>query len=575
MLRRMLPVLCAALATAVVPATAGAAPTNPAPATPTARYLVQLRPGADPAVEARALSAKGGDVRRLLHRAVRGMVADLTAAEAAALAADPDVLVVERDHVMRASVDQTAAPWGLDRVDQRALPLNGTYSYPSTAGSGVKVYVVDSGVRPTHSDLVGRVASGYAGVADGMGTQDCSGHGTHVAGIVAGTTYGVAKAATVVPVRVLDCLGTGSTSGIVAGLDWIVGVNAGAPAVVNISIGGPPSTVLDDAVRRLIAAGITVVVAAGNSAYNACLDSPARVTDAVTVGAVQSDDNRAQFSNVGPCVDLFAPGASIVSAGIAGDTATATKSGTSMAAPHVAGVAALVVSANPGISPANVALSLATNATVGAIPDPGLDSPNRLLFAATTAAATPLLIATSSMPTAQTGTAYSSTLVATGGTAPYTWGVSAGTLPAGITLSPTGVLSGTATVTGSWSFTARVADAKGQADTQALTLTVAAKTALPGAFGKSSPSNGATGRSRSSLTLSWGSSSGATSYQVCLDRVANGVCDTSWVSVGTATKWTTSNLLATTTYSWQVRALNAGGTTNANAGTWWAFTTSK
>lgn len=574
MLRRMLPVLCAALATAVVPATAGAASTNPAPA-PTTRYLVQFRPGADPTREARAASAHGADVRRVLHRALRGMVADLTAAEAAALAADPDVLTIERDHAVHASVDQTGAPWGLDRIDQAALPLNGTYSYPSTAGSGVKIYVVDSGVRATHTDLAGRVAAGYAGVADGMGTQDCSGHGTHVAGIVAGTTYGVAKAATVVPVRVLDCLGAGTTSGIVAGLDWIVGVNAGAPAVVNISIGGPPSTVLDDAVRRVIAAGITVVVAAGNSAYNACLDSPARVTDAVTVGAVQSDDNRAQYSNVGPCVDLFAPGTSVVSAGIADDFATATKSGTSMAAPHVAGAAALLVAANPGISPASVALSLATNATVGAIPDPGLDSPNRLLRTGTAVSTTPLLIATSSLPSATVGTAYSATLVATGGTAPTTWSVAAGALPAGLALSSSGVLSGTPTVAGTSSFTVQAVDARGQVDTQALTLTVAAKTALPGAFATTSPSNGATGRSRSSLTLSWGTSSGATSYQVCLDRVANGVCDTSWVSVGTATKWTASNLLATTTYSWQVRAVNAGGTTSANAGAWWAFTTSK
>ncbi|MFZ4718478.1 MAG: S8 family serine peptidase [Ilumatobacteraceae bacterium] len=570
----MLPILCAASTI-----TALSIPLDGAHAAPaaTARYLVQFRQGVAPDAEASQARADGVRVERVYRRALAGMVADLTPQQAAALASDPQVRSIERDRIVHATVDQTRAPWGLDRSDQRALPLNGTYSYPAGGGAGVKVYVIDTGVRSTHVELAGRVAPGRTLIEDGMGTEDCQGHGTHVAATVAGTTYGVAKAATIVPVRVLDCLGSGSVSAVVTGLDWVLTVNAGAPAVVNMSLGGAPSTIVDDAVRRVIRAGVPVVAAAGNAAYSACLDSPSRVPEAITVGAVQSDDNRAQYSNVGPCVDLFAPGSAIPSAWWTSDTATNVLSGTSMASPHVAGAAALLVAANPGISPAAVSAALIANSTVGAIPDPGLDSPNRLLFVATTVPSAPLAVAVTSLPGATRGAAYSSSLAAVGGTAPYSWAVAAGALPAGLTLSAGGAVAGTPTTAGTSTFTARVTDSKGAIATGSVTLTVASSTttAKPGAFGKSSPSNGATGRSRTSLTFSWAGSSGATSYQLCFDTVRNGACSTSWVTVGNATKWTASNLLATTTYEWQVRAVNASGVTDANAGTWWSLSTSK
>jgi len=578
----MLPILCAALTVAtVVPATITAA----APAA-TARYLVTFKPGAVPDTEAREAGSRGLEVRKVFRKAVRGMAVDLTPAEAAALATDPQVASIEPDRVLRASVDQTGATWGLDRIDQRGLPMNGTYSYGGN-GAGVKVYVVDTGVRSTHAELGGRVAPGYSLIQDGNGTEDCQGHGTHVAGTIAGTTYGVAKGATIVPIRVLDCLGAGSTSAVVAGLDWILTFNNGAPAVVNMSLGGSPSTIVDSAVQRLIDDGITVVVAAGNSAYSACLASPARVPAAITVGATQSDDARAQYSNFGPCLDIWAPGTGITSAGIASDTATAVKSGTSMATPHVAGAAALLKAATPSLSPAGVASALIANSTPGVVTDAQLDSPNRLLFTGGTGGTgtgggtngggttvAPLAVSTSALPGGTVGVGYSQTLTASGGTAPYTWALSSGTLPAGLTLNPsTGSIAGSPTAAGAATFTVRVTDSKATTATRSLSITVTAPvTAVPGAFGKSSPSNGAKDRS-TTLTLSWAASSGVQRYEVCYDRTKDTVCSGTWISVGTARSLSVSGLSRRATYYWQVRAVNTGGTTQANAGTWWSFTT--
>ena len=272
---------------------------------------------------------------------------------------------------------QGCATWGLDRLDSRTLPLDTQFT-PAGTGSGVKAYIVDTGVRTSHSEFTGRTVTGYSAI--GGTPQDCHGHGTHVAGTVAGTTYGVAKSATVVPVRVLDCSGSGSTSGVVDGINWAIGDHvAGTPAVLNMSLGGGASKTMDDAVAAAVADGITVVVAAGNSTDNACYYSPAREASAITVAASDQSDNIAYFSNFGSCVDIFGPGVTILSAGITSDTAAATMSGTSMAAPHVAGVAAVYLGLNTSAPPSQVASALTASASVDRITGPN-GSPNKLAY---------------------------------------------------------------------------------------------------------------------------------------------------------------------------------------------------
>ena len=274
---------------------------------------------------------------------------------------------------------QAAAPWGLDRIDQANLPLNLSYSY-GTTGAGVTVYVVDTGILATHNDFGGRVRAGYDAIGDGRNTADCNGHGTHVAGTVGGTTYGVAKAASLVAVRVLDCSGAGTLSGVIAGIDWALEYHTSGPAVINLSLGGGASSSLDAAVDRAIADGITVVVAAGNSNIDACTVSPARASNAITVGATTSSDARASYSNFGSCLDIFAPGSSISSATYTSNSATATLSGTSMASPHVAGAAARLLGASPTLRPDQVASALIAAATPNKVSGAGTGSPNRLLF---------------------------------------------------------------------------------------------------------------------------------------------------------------------------------------------------
>ncbi|WP_405852063.1 S8 family peptidase [Streptomyces sp. NBC_00090] len=345
-------------------------------------YIVTLADGTRPADVpglARTLSGRhGGSLGHVYTAALNGFSVRLPEAAARRLAAEPGVVRVEADGIATIAGTQPSPPsWGLDRIDQNSLPLNSSYTYPNT-GSGVNAYVIDTGVRLTHQDFGGRAVSGYDFVDGDADASDCQGHGTHVAGTVGGASYGVAKAAKIVSVRVLDCNGQAPWSTVIKGIDWVT-ANAVKPAVANVSIGGSTDQTVNDAVARSIAAGITYAVAGGNSNANACSSSPASLAAAITVGATDRNDARASYSNYGSCLDLFAPGSDIVSASNSGNSTSTGMSGTSMAAPHVAGAAALLLSAAPGLTPQQVRDQLVANAATGKVTNPGSGSANRLL----------------------------------------------------------------------------------------------------------------------------------------------------------------------------------------------------
>jgi subtilisin family serine protease len=341
------------------------------------QYIVVLRSDVGDVVgTARQLAAAhGASLQFIYQSALRGFSARMSSASAEALAHNPLVAYVEQDQVVTAiateTMDSNGDPWGLDRIDA-ASGLSGSYTYTLT-GQGVVAYIIDTGIRTTHSEFAGgRATSGYSAINDGNGTNDCNGHGTHVSGTVGGSTYGVAKAVHLVAVRVLDCSGSGSTSGVVAGIDWVTAHHAGAPAVANMSLGGGASTSLDNAVRNSIASGVSYAIAAGNGnfvgiAQDACNYSPARVAEAMTIGATTKTDAKTSWSNYGSCVDWFAPGNGIKSAWATSDIATNTISGTSMATPHTTGVAALFLQANPSATPQQVRDGLFAAATKGVV----------------------------------------------------------------------------------------------------------------------------------------------------------------------------------------------------------------
>jgi len=323
-------------------------------------------------------STYSASVNHRFSKALRGFVVNMPEGRLQALAKDPRVAFIEADRTIELNTTQSNATWSIDRTDQRDLPLDQLYTYDTDA-SNVNVYIIDTGIRKSHADFAGRAISGFSAINDRNGTNDCNGHGTHVAGTVGSATYGIAKQATLYAVRVLDCNGSGSLSGVIAGIDWVTN-NRIAPAVANLSLGGGASRALDNAVRNSIAAGVTYTVAAGNDNIDACTESPSRVDEALTVGASTSTDRRSSFSNWGACVDVFAPGSSITSTWSSSDRAINTISGTSMAAPLVAGVAALYLANNPTASPSEVFSAIVSNASTGRLSNAGSRSPNRLVY---------------------------------------------------------------------------------------------------------------------------------------------------------------------------------------------------
>ncbi|MEV6374109.1 S8 family peptidase [Micromonospora musae] len=394
----------------------------------------------------------GGSVARTYEAALRGFEARVDEKTAARIAADPAVAYVEQNHTVSIADTQPNPPsWGLDRIDQRNLPLNSSYTYPNTA-SNVRAYIIDTGIRFTHNDFGGRAVSGFDAI-DGGAADDCNGHGTHVAGTVGGSAYGVAKGVQLVGVRVLNCQGSGTNAQVAAGIDWVT-ANAVKPAVANMSLGGSANSSIDTAVTNSINSGITYAVAAGNgdifgNRQNACNYSPARVGPAITVGATQNNDAAASFSNFGTCVDILAPGVNITSAWYTSNTATNTISGTSMASPHVAGVAALVLSATPGLTPQQVRDNLVNNSTPNVLTNLGTGTPNRLLYVVNGSTPPPTNDFSVSVSPTSGSTAPGGSVTATVGTATtngsaQSVSLSASGLPSGATasFSPSTVTSG-------------------------------------------------------------------------------------------------------------------------------------
>ncbi|MGW5055285.1 S8 family serine peptidase [Actinokineospora sp. NPDC004072] len=428
-------------------------------------YLVVFKDAAAASVDGLARKY-GASVEHTFRHAVRGFAGTLPAKAARQLAADPGVAYVEQNATVRiAGVQPNPPSWGLDRIDQRDLPLDNSYTSPND-GAGVTAYIIDTGIRTTHSDFGGRASWG-TNTVDSNNT-DCNGHGTHVAGTVGGSAHGVAKATRLVAVKVLDCQGSGTLAGVTAGVDWVTG-NANRPAVANMSLGASgTNATLENAVRNSISSGVTYAIASGNSNADACNFTPARMPEAITVNASTNGDARASFSNYGTCTDIFAPGQDITAPWNTSDTATNTISGTSMASPHVAGAAALILAASPSLTPAQVATAMTSASTPNKISNPGTGSPNRLLYVTPGEPPTGPTITDPGQQQDVIGTPVSLQLSAAGGATPYTW--SATGLPTGLSInSATGLISGTPTVADAYSVTATVTDSRGGSDSTSFT----------------------------------------------------------------------------------------------------------
>ncbi len=554
----------------------------------------QLLYGLPVAEQAASLLATvgGGRLLQSYEHALLGFAARLSPAQAALLKLNPLVASISQDQIATADAVQAGATWGLDRVDQRNRPMDGNYVYPDSAGQGVHVYVIDTGLRATHSEFTGRVGAGRnfadrksASVVGGIGgtgdatinpsdTSDCNGHGTHVTSTAAGTVYGVAKKATVHAVRVLNCGGEGQYSWIIGGVDWVT-ANAVRPAVANMSLGGGSDNALDTAVRNSIASGITYAIAAGNSNSDACTGSPNRVAEALTVGNSTNTDAKSSSSSFGPCLDLWAPGSSITAAGNSNDTGTAVLSGTSMASPHVAGAAALVLARNTSQTPTQVGNTVVSESTPNVLTGSlGAGSPNKLLYVANTGGGTP----TDAAPQASYSFSCNGLTCAFDasassddkGIASYGWAFGDGSNGSGVTTSRTYATGG------SYSVTLTVTDTIGQTGSSQKTITATAPggnapcsncTKYSGslASGGTAYHPGDTGFSYAGGTLKGYLRGPATAdFDLFLEKKGTGLLGgTSWSIVGRAE--TTSSVenvtysAASGTYRWRVKSYSGAG----------------
>ena len=509
---------------------------------------------------------------RSFKHAVKGFTVNLSAVEIEEVRKDPRVKYIEQDQLAMAVATQTSATWGLDRLDQPALPLSTSYTYDKT-GSTVEAYIFDTGIKLDHVEFTGRVSAGYNAVTVGASANDDNGHGSHVAGTVGGTTYGVAKNISLIPVKVLNAAGSGSFSGIIAGIDWAIANHTTKPAVGNMSLGGTgTSATLEDAVRRAIADGIVMCLAAGNSALDASGFTPARTAEAITVGATTSTDGFASYSNYGSVVDILAPGSAITSAWYTSSTAINTISGTSMATPHVAGVAALYLENNPGSTTAQVQAGLKNVAVSGAISGLPAGTVNQLLQSSftpppppTSAPAAPAQVSPANAATGVSLTA-SLTWSATATAASYGVQVSTDQNFATTVINKTGIATTSIALSGLSNGTVyywRV-NATNVAGTSAWSV-VRSFTSVLNAPALSSPANAATNVSKTP-TLSWSASSGATAYNVQYSRsstFASGNINVNGVT-GTSLAITTA-LLGRTKYYWRVQAVKGSVTSTWSA----------
>lgn len=514
--------------------------------------------------------------------AIKGFAGALPLAVVDALRNDPRVAYIEQDQEMHFVATQTNPPsWGLDRIDQRSLPLDASYTYNQT-GAGVDAYIIDCGILLTHNEFGGRAVTGVDEITPGGTATDGNGHGTHVAGTVGGSTYGVAKGVKLIAVRVLDNNGSGSNAGVIAGVDWVTGNHTTNPAVANMSLGGGVSTALDDAVRRSITDGVTYCIAAGNSSADASNFSPARVGEAVTVGATDINDGFASFSNFGSVVDISAPGVNITSAWIPNNTSTNTISGTSMATPHTTGAAALYLQANPTATPAQVQSALKSNGTSNVISGVPAGTVNLLLYS--------IIVTGPPPPPPSSPTLISPTNGATAvSTSPtLSWNASAGANSYGVQVSSdpnfttlvynqTGITSTSTNVSGLTNNTVyywrvNATNAGGTSAWSASFSFTTAAGSTPLAPTLSSPVSGSTNVLRSP-TLTWNASSGATSYRVQVSTdpgFATLIVDRANV---TTTSTNVTGLGSRVTYYWRVNATNTYGTSGWSAA--WNFRTQK